>query len=449
MAIHLPRQRNSFGVPARYMDLKSAGLLYVPPGEWRYDSYDIEGDVATLYAQDVDLADYQYNADHGIAQVLPEGASAIDCTGRWKIVSGELLYKMPVTNAWVNTGLGGGFTGIGGFYDIDGGHNTYAGIAVLACKGGQLCYVLADQAYNFIQYNFTGANATNWLTVNGLVAPDDSTNTQTHIYGTSLTGHAMTTFWDITGPGSYSSGILTPYTNVQVAGTSVSLPADTYLPLSVYAVSGLILERDSGTLFTLVGNALSFGTGWTSISGHARTIIITSDAPYQYTRMYGIKDGNLYSLRKSSWTSDTGWTATLIDDSGDWYMVQFISPDVAVAIRRVNTAGGGGTIDPLGDVIVSGTSTALDGTYTLVSGTGESRLWRRDDGYNRYEIYFDSGYWVIHSSYDEMGTGEYTMHFDECRGAGTDPWTATWETSWDDGVSGNNGTVPTVTGTEA
>ena len=169
--------------------------------------------------------------------------------------------------------------------------------------------------------------------------------------------------------------------------------------------------------------------------------------------MYGIRNGNLYSLARSAPAQAT-WTATLIDDSGDWHQVQFVEPDVAVAIRRVNTAGGGsGTIDPLGDVAVSGTSTTLDGTYTLVSGTGESRLWRRDSGQNRYEIYFDSGYWVIHSSYDEMGTGEdYMMHFDECRGAGSDPWTATWETAWEDAwqtPAGNNGTVPTVTGTEA
>jgi hypothetical protein len=68
---------------------------------------------------------------------------------------------------------------------------------------------------------------------------------------------------------------------------------------------------------------------------------------------------------------------------------------------------------------------------------------------NRYEIYSNSGYWVIHSSYDEFESGEYMMHFDECRGAGTDPWTATWVTSWDEGASGNQGTVPTVTGTFA
>ena len=98
----------------------------------------------------------------------------------------------------------------------------------------------------------------------------------------------------------------------------------------------------------------------------------------------------------------------------------------------------------MGDIQVSGTGAGLDGVYSYISGEGDGRLWRRDNGPSRYEIYKSGGYWYIHSSYDEMGEGDYMMHFDECRGSGSDPWTATWETSWGY-YEGNQGTVPTVT----
>jgi len=217
------------------------------------------------------------------------------------------------------------------------------------------------------------------------------------------------------------------------------------------AVSSLGVEKTIGRLFELKGSPedlIYLGDGWTAVSGYAKRVPITGEGPYTYTRMYGIKAGNLYSLRRNG-SSPNFWTATLIDDSGDWYMVQFISPDVAVALRRVYTTGGGGgsgTIDPLGDVIVSGTGTAMDGTYTLVSGTGDSRKWSMTASNVLYELAYHSGYWYIHSSEDDM------MHMDECRGAGSDPWTATWETAWEDEwqeTAGNQGTVPTVTGTEA
>ena len=451
MAIHLPRQRDSFGVPARYTDLKGAGLLYTPHGAWRYDSYDIEGDVATLYAQNVDLADYQYNADHGAGTVLPEGASAITAGGDWAIFTGKLYYKMPDTGAWVDTGLGSGFTSVAGLIWPGGYRDPHSG--VLACQGGQLCWVnVLRPSYDVFKIDAQGTLSREWLTVNAISATSTlyPAVSPAPIYGTSVNGYALRGVYPYAGEGVFSTGskILSPYTNVQVAGTSAQWNEHGGSP--VQRCYGLILNRDTGTLYTLAGNSLSLGAGWTTLSGHALWSAIVSDAPNVYTRMYGLRDGNLYSLRKNG-STDTDWTATLIDDSGDWHMVQFIGPDEAVAIRRVNTggpgggAGGtGGEIDPTGNIIVSGTGTTLDGTYTLVSGTGESRLWRRDDGAGRYEIYFDSDYWYIHSSYDEVGEGEYMTHFDECRGSGSDPWTATWETSWDD-YGGNQGPVPTVT----
>ena len=450
MAIHLPRQRDSFGVPARYTDLKSAGLLYTPPGEWRYDSYDIEGDVATLYAQDVDPDDYQYNADHGDAVPLPPGASAISChPGRFAIFDGILKYKMPYTGTWVDTGLGGGFTSVAG--SVWSG-SPDADINAVAAQNGILyeVYVITP-SYYFSKYPFSGPGT--WLTVNAIVLRGDNFDDFTWVFGKSTQGNTLLASMSSSYGRESHGAILAPYTDVQVAGTLGVISGVGQL------FFGLILERASGCLYRIPDSPgilppdmlPGLGSGWTSLSGYASALPVVSDAMYQYTRMYGIKNGSLYSLKNESYISTTpSWTATLIDDSGDWYMVQFISPDVAVALRRVSVTGGGsGTIDPLGDITVSGTGSGLDGTYTLISGTGESRHWRRDDGQYRYEIAYYGGYWYIHSSYDEMGTGEdYMMHFDECRGAGTDPWTATWETSWGY-YEGNNGPVPTVTGTEA
>jgi hypothetical protein len=438
VAIHLPRQRDSFGVPARYTDLKSAGLLYTPPGEWRYDSYDIEGDVATLYARDVDPDDYQYNADHGDAVPLPPGASAISChPGRFAIFDGILKYKMPYTGTWVDTGLGGGFTSVAG--SVWSG-SPDADINAVAAQNGILYEVYCTTpGYSFSKYPFSGPGT--WLTVNAIVLRGDNFDGFTWVFGKSTQGNTLLA--SMSSSGRLSSGaILAPYTDVQVAGTLGEISGVGQL------IFGLILERASGCLYRIPGSPgllppdmlPGLGIGWTSLSGYASALPVVSDAMYQYTRMYGIKNGSLYSLKNESYTSTTpSWTATLIDDSGDWYMVQFIEPDVAVALRRVNTAGGGGgsgTIDPLGDVIVSGTGSYLDGVYSYISGEGDGRLWRRDNGPSRYEIYKSGGYWYIHSS------------FNECRGAGTDPWTATWETSWGY-YEGNQGPVPTVTGTEA
>lgn len=459
MAIYLPRQRDSFGVPARYMDLSSAGLLYTPPGEWRYDSYEVDGDVATLYEENVDLADYQYNADGFDAQVLPAGATAITGgNGMWKIEGGKLYFKMPAGDVWDDTGWGTGFTSVAvhiGWLYNDLSDGTSGQICYcMAVQGGVLYWCFADPDANFTRYAFN--NSADWLTV-AASATFYAGGVWGTILGTNTAGQMVraSMLAEPESPLSLNAygAVLGGYTNWQLNGPISTLYGSN---LAVYSLG---VEKTIGYLFELKSSpaALSYlGDGWTAVSGYAKRVSITSESPYTYTRMYGIRNGNLYSLARSATDQATSWTATLIDDSGDWYKVQFVEPDVAVAIRRVNTAGGGsgsGTIDPLGDVIVSGTSTTLDGTYTLVSGTGESRLWRRDDGYNRYEIYYDSGYWVIHSSYDEMGNGEdYMMHFDECRGAGSDPWTATWETAWEDEwqtPAGNNGTVPTVTGTEA
>ena len=103
---------------------------------------------------------------------------------------------------------------------------------------------------------------------------------------------------------------------------------------------------------------------------------------------------------------------------------------------------------PTGSITVSGGASYINGTYAYVSGTGDSRLWQRTDGSMVYQIYYNSGQWVIHS-YEDDGDGGM-IHFDECRAvmaAGSDPWDGTWETSWDEGNSGNSGTVPTVAGT--
>lgn len=450
MAIHLPRQRNGFGIPARYTDLGSAGLLYTPPGAYRYDSYDIAGDVATLYAQAVDPADYQYNSDGFDAQVLPAGATAITGgNGMWKIEGGKLYFKMPIGDVWADTGWGTGFTGLAVFLKsnfIDGPSYHYC----LAVQNGQLYWIWASPEAVYNRAPFTGATA--WLTVSAAAFNDPSDGEEiAYIFGINTSGQlvlARISAVELQPRSLYQQGVLLGgYANWLISGPTYNTGS-----LEVEKIaSALAVEKTSGILWELALSpaALEYlGTGWTAVTGYAMQTAITSAVPYDYSRMYGIKAGNLYSLRRDG-ASPTIWTATLIDDSGDWHQVQFISPDVAVALRRM-ASGAGGEIEPTGDIVISGTGTDLDGTYTLVSGTGESRLWRRDDGYNRYEIYYDSGYWVIHSSYDEMGTGEdYMMHFDECRGDGTDPWTATWETSWDDGVSGNQGTVPTVTGTEA
>ena len=95
MAIILPNTRNALGVPNRYSDLAAAGLRWTPPPVYRYDAYDVQGDTATLYEEDIDLADYQYNEDGYDAAVLPAGYTAV-CGGEGRFLIGtdsRLYYR--------------------------------------------------------------------------------------------------------------------------------------------------------------------------------------------------------------------------------------------------------------------------------------------------------------------------------------------------------------------
>jgi len=158
------------------------------------------------------------------------------------------------------------------------------------------------------------------------------------IFGTNTAGQMVKATMDAAPESTYVfyayGAILGGYNNWQLNGP-MATPEDESSSLAVYSLG---VEKTIGRLFELKGgpeDLIYLGDGWTAVSGYTKRVPITGEGPYTYTRMYGIKAGNLYSLRRNG-SSPNFWTATLIDDSGDWYMVQFISPDVAVALRRVS-----------------------------------------------------------------------------------------------------------------
>ena len=342
MAIILPNTRNAIGVPNRYSDLAAAGLRYTPPPVYRYDAYDVQGDTATLYEEDIDLADYRYNADSYDAAVLPQGYSAITGgDGKFLIGAADTkLYYHDAGGIGLPTGSPSGLTAIA--YNGD-------GYGCLSINAGAL-YAYAVSNGSVITHLID--NTREWTAIsccpdypkNAIGVADGKLMGIRSDYGDFfLYALSSATGWKIAGGVrgedfvSFSgSRISSAVINASGYLHQVWAEAD-YSPINGDPANGYSVV---GVPF--LGSALTtLGDGWVSVSGYMKEV--AEPGPYGDTfpyvtsasRMYGIQAGLLFSLRHALSVTLGAPSKTQITEFSDWWKVVFLAPDEAVAIRRI------------------------------------------------------------------------------------------------------------------
>lgn len=352
MAIIRPDMRDGFGVPLRHTDLEAAGLLWKPPSLYRYDAYDVQGDTATLYEQDIDLDDYQYNTDSHDANVLPVGYTGVAGGNYiWRWLIGEdtrLYYKSGNEAAYCPNDS---ITGVTRVSEVFFGMSDPSHLEVLVIRNGQLGHVAMD--YSQI--------SSEWVLTYSLV---DDTRTWTeisfargpgvHHYGHYAIGVADGLLMAVEMPYHQPPtvvSVLSAYVGWKSAGgvSYVGSVPDGYASgyfsaaihpngslYKIYAITG-----EYGFDYVPNLELADYGT-WQSVSGYSYSYRSTFGYPPEHAhhtkRMYGIKNGTLQSIQVHgpSGGLPAGRTViTPITEYIDWHKVVFIAPDEAVAIRRV------------------------------------------------------------------------------------------------------------------
>ena len=293
MAIILPNMRNALGVPNRYSDLASAGLRWTPPPVYRYDAYDVLNTTPTLYAEDIDLADYQYNTDGLTLLVVPDGYKAIS----------EQLAINDAGNLLIKDGL----TGI---FEVVDYSTTWEML-------GGCCYA-------------TKTDGTLWEISGGAVI------TQVGVANgwTAISGYLFEVSYrwafGICAGGLYSlKGTTATRIGTSSSWTSVtgfaSTPGDDY--------SAIAFGIDGGNLYA-IGEAavhdepkaflLDSSGAWSKISGYSEVVSTMhyGESAYGWSTVYGIRDGNLLALvDKSKLPYFWDYDIVLIDATREWHDV--------------------------------------------------------------------------------------------------------------------------------
>ena len=305
MAIMRDSIRDAHGNMTRFHSLKDAGLLYVPVSAYKYDAYDVQGDTATLYEEDIDLADYQYNADSDLAQVVPAGYAGVSGGGHgyWLVGLDTRLYYRHETPGVIELPFGSptGVTMVtGGQWGciaiVGGALKRYA----YAAGGVTETVIDATKAWTYISYpsSFSPGYA---------IGVADGQLWQVALNPVVLTILSYQVGWVAAAPGNH---LYSAY------------GSEYYWSAAIHP-SGYICKVTVGTGLVLSA-PLDLGAGWTAVSGYAHV----DNDPVINSRMYGIRAGELNSLR------GTAPIATKITEFTDWWKVVFVAPDEAVAIRR-------------------------------------------------------------------------------------------------------------------
>lgn len=306
MAIMRDSIRDAHGNMTRFHSLKDAGLLYAPVSAYKYDAYDVQGDEATLYAEDIDLAEYQYNADSDLARVVPAGYAGVSggIYGYWLVgLDTRLYYRHAVPNV-IELPIGSP-TGV---TMVTGGPSDCIAIVGGALKrydyaaGGVTETVIdATKSWTYISHP-AGVNS------GYAIGVADGQLWQVALDPVVLTILNYQVGWVAAAPG---------YNNTNAYGGG-----DDYWSAAIHP-SGYICKVMGKTgLFLSV--PLDLGAGWTAVSGYG----LVGSEPWTDSRMYGIRAGELNSL------SGGATIATKITEFTDWWKVVFVAPDEAVAIRR-------------------------------------------------------------------------------------------------------------------
>jgi hypothetical protein len=306
MAIMRDSIRDAHGNMTRFHSLKDAGLLYVPVSAYKYDAYDVQGDTATLYEEDIDLADYQYNLDSDLAQVVPMGYAGVSggTHGYWLVGLDTRLYYRHAATGVIELPFGSP-TGV----TMVTGDST----ACLAIVGGALkgyAYAAGGVTETVIDATKAWTYISNPSSFNPgyAIGVADGQLWQVGLSPVALTILSYQVGWEAAAPGL---SIFITYGN------------EYYWSAAIHPSGYLCWVPDNPGL--ALSAPLDLGAGWTAVSGygHANDVLGT------YSRMYGIRAGELNSLSGATTT-----IATKITEFTDWWKVVFVAPDEAVAIRR-------------------------------------------------------------------------------------------------------------------
>lgn len=345
MAIILPNTRNALGVPNRYNDLASAGLRWTPPPVYRYDTYDVQGDTATLYEEDIDLADYQYNTDSYNAAVIPAGYAAVcGSHARWLIgTDTKLYYKNDVGTIYLPDGSPSAVTRVAAAA-------AGSGMACLAIVNGSLCVFTMSLEGFLNQYLIDNTRV--WTEISfvdfyndsrcfALGIADGKLAAVSPVLGeTHVSILSYTTGWQIAG------GVKGEDFYINKSGSRLSslvIDSAGYLhqvsAIAYYTQTGENTYSNSGQ--PAVGGALDLGDNWQAISGYMKEQSVPDGYQGAWplitsaTRMYGIQGGFLFSLQHDLSETLGAPSKTQITEFTDWWKVVFVAPDEAVAIRRI------------------------------------------------------------------------------------------------------------------
>jgi hypothetical protein len=316
MAIILPNTRNTMGVPNRYSDLASAGLRWTPPPVYRYDAYDVLNTTPTLYAEGINLADYQYNTDGLTLLVVPDG---------YKAISEQLAI-----NDAGNLLIKDGFTGTFEVVDYSTTWEMLGGCCYATKTDGTLWEIYPGDAGAVITQ--VGV-ATGWTAISG------------YDYETSYKwafGICDGRLYSLKGTTATMMGTSSSWTSVT---GFASTPGENY--------SAVAFGINGGNLFALgeVGVhsdprpfLLDNSGVWSKISGYGEVVptMYYGEPTYDWSTVYGIRDGNLVALvgqthNVYSWSYDV----VLIDATREWHDVWRVSTaptsteSTAIAIAKV------------------------------------------------------------------------------------------------------------------
>ncbi len=257
MAIILPNTRNALGVPNRYSDLAAAGLRWTPPPVYRYDAYDVQGDTATLYEEDIDLADYQYNEDGLDLQLLPDGYKAIS----------------------------GASAGMAFYY-------YYNPISIAIDGLGMLR--MEDHVTGFFEIIDSG---TSWAKVSGLCS----------VKSVIAFAYAMKTDGTLWSVHISSGSPVIQRVGTATGWTEISGYSDSISNARAFGICDGGLYYLNGTTATRIG----ISNSWTAVTGFSISII-----GYRTSLGFGIAAGNLYTIAPPYANAEP--TAALLDSGGVW-----------------------------------------------------------------------------------------------------------------------------------
>lgn len=307
------------------------------PDAFTYRSYDVADRTVTLFANNVDLADYQYNTDGLDARPVPDGFKAVSGIGDKSYLqggntvgsfsglaisdAGQLYMKDPSTGSWAQIDPDTTWTAVAGFACSSVWYlQTYA----YAIKDGGLYSVKYDRQASEIFVARIGTDS-DWTAISGYSSQVlGGTNNQWFAHGFGIRDGKL---YKLSASTATQVGISAGWT--AVSGVAYQEIIGTENPTYYKAIAYGICDGRLYHLPTTYGDigvvAIGTSSDWTFISGYGFSCFDSSYVEGSYDLCtYGICGGQLHRVMYDS--------ENIGGDKTDWYRVWMVEPNEAVAI---------------------------------------------------------------------------------------------------------------------